>query len=163
MRKWKALLSIFGIIFLTFVIYSYKRGSQQEVKFPGMLYGIPTYSNSNFSKSMSSLNGNPYVAVFLTRDSHEQVIQFYKTKLKMDYKLLEYGARSIVTMRVFQFRLEDGVLPDSINKGVEVIPLNSRSQRIYDASCKIKIIIPRKDVLEAAQKQKKDSEKQTGN
>jgi hypothetical protein len=163
MRKWRALLSIFGIVFLTFVIYSYKSGNQKEGEFPGMLFGIPTYQNSRLSESMSSLNGNPYIAVFLSEDSHEQVVEFYKTQLKMDYKLLEYGARNIVTMRIYQFRLEDGVIPDSINKGVEIIPFNARNRRVYNAACKIKIIIPKKDVLEAAQKQKNSTNEQTHN
>lgn len=153
MRKWRGLFSLLGIIFLTIVINTYRADSQKEVKFPPELYGIPTYENSRLSNSMSSFNGNPYIAVFLAFDDHDTVVRYYKEKLKIDYKLLEYGNRGIVTTRIYQFRLADGELPDSISKGVEVMTLNGRSQRVLNAKSKIKIYIPRKEVLEAQQKQ----------
>ncbi len=155
MRKRRAFLSLMGIIFLTFIIHSYKKENEEKISFPETLYGIPTYQNSRLSKSMSSLNGNPYIAVFLSPDPHEKIVRFYKEKLKMDPKLLEYGTRGIVTMRVYQFEIEQGALKDSINKGVEVLTLNSRSRRIHNARAKIKIILPRKEVLKHNAKQKK--------
>ncbi|MCP5051690.1 MAG: hypothetical protein GY940_31275 [bacterium] len=154
-RHVRAFLSLAGIIFLTFIIHSYKKENEQEIPFPKSLYGIPTYENSRLSSRMSSPTGNPYIAVFLSQDSHDRIVQFYKDQLKMDYKVLEYGQRSVVTMRVYQFEIEKGVLKNYINKGVEVIPLNSRSQMVHNARTKIKIVLPRKEVLEFNQKQKK--------
>ncbi|UCH94895.1 MAG: hypothetical protein JSV88_32215 [Candidatus Aminicenantes bacterium] len=148
----KALLSLVGIIALTLIINSYMKENEKEIDFPGILYGIPTYQNSRLSLPMSSLEGDPYIAVFLSRHPYEKVLQFYKEKLQMDYKVLKYGLRKHITKRVYQFEMEKGVLKDYINKGVEIIPLNSRSQRVYKARTKIKIIIPRKEVAAISEK-----------
>ena len=77
---------------------------------------------------MSSLNGDPYIAVFLSGDPYEKILQFYKDKLKIDYKVLKYGhkKRNIMTLTLYQFELEKGILENYISKGVEIIPLNSR-------------------------------------
>ena len=155
MRDIKALVSLAAIIFLTFVISSYKQESQKTaVEVRDNLYGIPTYKNARLNARMSQMNGNPYVAVFMSNDSHETIVQFYKDRLKMDYKLLEYGKRAVVTMRVYQFPIEMGTLKNYLNKGVEIIPLNKRSQMVHSAKTKIKIILPRREVDAAIQKQK---------
>ena len=67
-RKVKALLSLFGIIGLTLIINSYMERNETEIAFPGNLYGIPTYRDSRLSSPMSSMNGDPYIAVFLSGD-----------------------------------------------------------------------------------------------
>jgi hypothetical protein len=149
-RKVKALLSLFGIIGLTLLINSYREKNEKEIAFPGNLYGIPTYPDSRLSFPMSSMNGDPYIAVFLSRDPYEKVLRFYKDELKMEYKVLKYGhkKRKHMTMTIYQFEIEKGDLENYISKGIEIIPLNSRSQEVYRARTKIKIILPRKEVLE---------------
>jgi hypothetical protein len=149
-RKLKALLSLFGIIGLTIFINSYMEKNEKEIDFPDTLYGIPTYPDARVSYPMSSLNGDPYTAVFLSEDPYEKILQFYKDKLKIDYKQLNFGrkTRSHMVLTVYQFQLEAGVLEKSIDKGVEIIPLNHRSQRVYKAKTKIKIMIPRQEVVE---------------
>lgn len=158
-RKRRAFFTLFGIIVLTFIAYSYKSGLEKEPQAPNMVFGIPAYQDARFSSYMSSLNGNPYTAVFLSPDSADQVVRFYKDYFGKEPKLIEYGQRGIVAMKIYQFRLEDGPLPDSINKGVEIIPLNSRSRRIHKARTKIKIIIPRKEVMEDRLKKEAKEEK----
>jgi hypothetical protein len=158
-RKRRAFFTIAGIKVLTFIVYSYKSGLDKEPRAPKMVFGIPAYQDARFSSTMSSLNGNPYIAVFLSADSYEVVLRFYKDYFQKEPKVIEYGQRSIVAMRIFQFELEKGPLPDSIDKGVEIIPLNSRSQRIHKARTKIKIIIPRKEVVAEQLKQKAEQEK----
>jgi hypothetical protein len=120
--------------------------SEKEISFPEFMCGIPTYRDARISSSMSSLNGDPFIAVFLTRDSYEQVLHFYREKLNMDYKVLTYGRGKKVTKTIYQFEIKKGVLKDYIGKGVEITPLNTRSQRVYKAKTKIRIIIPRKEV-----------------
>lgn len=153
-RKVKALFSLFGIIGLTLIINSYMERNEKEIAFPENLYGIPTYQNSRLSVPMSSLNGDPYTAVFLSGDPYEKILQFYKEKLKKDFKVLKYGhkKRKHMTMTIYQFELEKGILENYITKGVEIISLNSRSQRIYKAKTKIKIILPRREVKELNKK-----------
>lgn len=145
-RRRRALFAFFGIIALTFVAYSYKSGLDKEPQAPKMVFGIPAYQDARFSSLMSSLNGNPYIAVFLSPDKADQVVRFYQDYFGKEPRLLEYGQRGIVALKIYQFKLIQGPLPDSIDKGVEIIPLNSRSQRIHKARTKIKIIIPRKEV-----------------
>lgn len=149
-RKVKGLLSLFGIIGLTLIINSYMEKNEKEIAFPGNLYGIPTYQDSRLSFPMSSPNGDPYVAVFLSRDPYEKVLQFYKDNLKMDFKVLKYGdkKRKHMTLTIYQFEIEKGELENYISKGVEIIPLNSRSQEVFKARTKIKIILPRREVSE---------------
>lgn len=153
-RKIKALLSLFGIIGFTLIINSYMGKNEQEIAFPENLYGIPTYQDSRLSFPMSSMDGDPYIAVFLSGAPYEKVLQFYKDKLKMDVKVLKYGhkKRKHMTLTIYQFEIEKGELENYISKGVEVIPLNSRSQKVYKARTKIKIILPRKEVLELNKK-----------
>jgi len=154
-RKVKALLSLFGIIGLTLIINSYMERNETEIAFPGNLYGIPTYRDSRLSFPMSSMNGDPYIAVFLSGDPYEKVLQFYKDKLKMDFKVLKYGhkKRKHMTLTIYQFEIEKGELENYISKGVEIFSLNSRSQRVYKARTKIKIILPRREVLEFNKKE----------
>jgi len=158
-RKIKGLLSLVGIIGLTLIINSYMAQNQKEIPFPDVLYGIPTYEESRLSYPMSSLNGDPYIAVFLSNDSYKKILQFYKDKLKIEYKTLEFGLkkRNKMLLTVYQFELERGILPRSINKGVEIIPLNSRSQRVYKAKTKIKIILPKNEILELNKKNEDES------
>lgn len=159
-RKQKAVLALGGVILFTLVIHSYIRENQREIEFPEILYGIPTYQNSRLSYPMSSLNANPYTAVFLTNDSYEKVIEFYKEKLNMDYKELKYGRGSTVVMTIYQFELEKGILTNQINKGVEIIPLNSFNQRVYKAKTKIKIMIPQEEIQAQTEgREEKEEEK----
>ena len=153
-RQIKGLLSLIGLLGLALIINSYIERNDREVQFPEILYGIPTYPNSHFSSIMSSLNGDPYTAVFLSPDPYETILQFYKEKLKMDYKIQEFGLkrRNRMPLTVYQFELEKGILEHSINKGVEIISFNSRNQRMYNALTKIKIILPRKEVVELNKK-----------
>lgn len=153
-RKVKALLSLFGIIGLTLIINSYMERNEKEIAFPENLYGIPTYKDSRLSFPMSSMNGDPYIAVFLSGDPYEKVLQFYKDTLKMDFKVLKYGhkKRKHMVLTVYQFEIEKGELKNYISKGVEIIPLNSRSQRVYKARTKIKIVLPRREVVELNKK-----------
>lgn len=153
-RKVKALLWLFGIIGLTLIINSYMERNEKEIAFPENLYGIPTYKDSRLSFPMSSMNGDPYIAVFLSGDPYEKVLQFYKDKLKMDFKVLKYGhkKRKHMVLTIYQFEIEKGELKNYISKGVEIIPLNSRSQRVYKARTKIKIVLPRSEVLELNKK-----------
>lgn len=152
MRKRKAFISIFGIVFLSLIIHSYMGEKDEEKAFPKMLYGIPTYDNSRINYEMSSLNSDPYIAVFMTGDSFEKVLQFYKDRLNKPVKVLEYGRGSHKTKTIYQFQLLPGVLPNYPAKGVEIHPLNSRSQRVYRAKTKIKIILPRKEVHDSKTK-----------
>jgi hypothetical protein len=156
-RKRKALLSLFGIIGLTLIINSYMETNEREILFPENLYGVPTYPKARVNYSMSSLNGSPYICVFLSGDPYENVLQFYKDKLKMNYKVLHFGrkTRPHMTMTVYQFEMEKGVLEKSINKGIEIIPLNHWSQRVYKAKTKIKIILPRQKVVELNREKEK--------
>lgn len=149
-RRLKGLLSLVGIIGLTIFINSYMDRNEKEIAFPENLHGIPTYQNSRLSFPMSSLDGDPYIAVFLSEDSFEKVLQFYKDNLKMEFKVLKYGhkKRKHMTLNIYQFEIEKGVLKDYISKGVEIIPLNSRSRKVYKARTKIKIILPRKEVMD---------------
>ena len=153
-RKVKALLWLFGIIGLTLIINSYMERNEKEIAFPENLYGIPTYKDSRLSFPMSSMNGDPYIAVFLSGDPYEKVLQFYKDKLKMDFKVLKYGhkKRKHMILTIYQFEIEKGELKNYISKGVEIISLNSRSQRVYKARTKIKIVLPRREVLELNKK-----------
>jgi hypothetical protein len=153
-RRVKALLSLFGIIGLTLIINSYMERNEKEIAFPENLYGIPTYQDSRLSFPMSSMNGDPYIAVFLSGDSYEKVLHFYKDKLKIDFKVLKYGhkKRKHMTLTIYQFEIEKGELENYISKGVEIIPLNSRSQKVYKARTKIKIILPRREVVELNKK-----------
>jgi hypothetical protein len=134
--------------------------NEKEIAFPENLYGIPTYQNSRLSIPMSSLNGDPYIAVFLSEDPFEKIVQYYKNKLKMDFKELKYGhkARNHMTMTVYQFEIEKGSLENYINKGVEIIPLKSRSRRVYKAQTKIKIILPRREVVELKRKKEEKND-----
>jgi len=159
-RKVKGFLSLFGIIGLTLIINSYRERNEKEIAFPGDLYGIPTYRDSRLSFPMSSLDGDPYIAVFLSGDPYEKVLRFYKDHLKMDYKVLKYGhkKRKPITLTVYQFEIEKGDLENYIGKGVEIIPLNSRSQEVYKARTKIKIILPRKEVLEFNKKKEEQNQ-----
>jgi len=156
MRKRRALFSLLGIILLTYIIHSYKLENGNEDAFPKILFGIPTYPDSTLNTRMSSLTGNPYVAVFLSNDPHEKIVAYYKEKLKRDPKLLELGREPIVTMRIYQFQMEASPLPKSIGKGVEVIGLNSRSQQVHNAKTKIKIILPRLEVNAAIKKRERE-------
>jgi hypothetical protein len=153
-REIKALVSLFGIIGLTLIINSYMEKNEKEIAFPENLYGIPTYRESRLSFPMSSMDGDPYIAVFLSGDPYEKVLQFYKDKLKMDVKVLKYGhkKREHMTLTIYQFEIEKGELENYISKGVEIIPLNSRSRKVYKARTKIKIILPGKEVLELNKK-----------
>lgn len=157
-RKVKGLLSLFGIIGLTVIINSYMDRNEKEIAFPENLYGIPTYQESRLSFPMSSLNGDPYIAVFLSGDPYEKVLQFYKNKLKMEFKVLKYGhkKRGHMILTIYQFEIEKGDLKNYISKGVEIISLNSRSQRVYKARTKIKIILPRREVLEFNRKKEEN-------
>ena len=159
-REIKALVSLFGIIGLTLIINSYMEKNEQEIAFPENLYGIPTYQDSRLSFPMSSLEGDPYIAVFLSGDPYEKVLQFYKDNLKMDYKVLKYGhkKRKHMTLTIYQFEIEKGELENYISKGVEIISLNSRSQRVYKARTKIKIILPRREVLEFNRKKEEKND-----
>lgn len=157
MRKSRALLSLFGIIILTFIINSHMKENEKEIPFPKSMCGIPTYQDARISSSMSSLNSDPFIAVFLTRHSYEQVLHFYQDRLNMDYKVLKYGRGKKVTKTIYQFEIKKGVLKDYISKGVEITPLNTRSQRIYKAKTKIRIIIPRKELEAASSKKKIDN------
>ena len=78
----------------------------------------------------------------------------------MDYKVLKYGhkKRKPITLTVYQFEIEKGDLENYIGKGVEIIPLNSRSQEVYKARTKIKIILPRKEVLEFNKKKEEQNQ-----
>jgi hypothetical protein len=73
----------------------------------------------------------------------------------MDFKVLNYGhkKRKHMTLTIYQFEIEKGELENYISKGVEIISLNSRSQRVYKARTKIKIILPRREVLEFNKKE----------
>jgi hypothetical protein len=159
-RRIKGLLSLFGIIGLTLIINSYMEKNEREIAFPENLYGIPTYQDSRLSFPMSSLDGDPYIAVFLSGDPYEKVLQFYKDNLKMDYKVLKYGhkKRNHMTLTIYQFEIEKGELENYISKGVEIISLNSRSQRLYKARTKIKIILPRREVLEFNRKKEEKND-----
>lgn len=159
-RRIKGLLSLFGIIGLTLIINSYMERNEREIAFPGNLYGIPTYQDSRLSFPMSSLDGDPYIAVFLSGDPYEKVLQFYKDNLKMAYKVLKYGhkKRKHMTLTIYQFEIEKGELENYISKGVEIISLNSRSQRVYKARTKIKIILPRREVLEFTRKKEEKND-----
>jgi hypothetical protein len=129
---------------------------EEEIEFPEVLYGIPTYQNSRLSYPMSGFTADPYTAVFLTNDSHENVVAFYKEKLNMDPQEIKYGRGRLVAMTIYQFKLEDGILTNQINKGVEVIPFNSFSRKVYKARTKIKIIIPQSEIR--AIKEEKEEE-----
>jgi len=146
MRRRKALISLFGVIFLTLIINTYQKETENTSDFPEILCDIPTYRNARLAAYMSSFNADPYIAVFLSDDHWENVLRFYRDRLKMDYKVLTYGRGKKVNMTVYQFEIEKGVLKDYIAKGVEIIPLNAGSQRIYQAQTKIKIIIPQKEI-----------------
>lgn len=160
-RKRKIILAFGGVIVLTLFIHSYIRQTQKEIEFPEILYGIPTYQNSRLSFPMSSLNSDPYTAVFLTEDSYEKVLAFYEEKLGMGYKKLNYGRGSTVVGIVYQFKLEDGILTNQISKGVEIIPFNHFNQKVYKASTKIKIMIPQKEI-EALMEKSKSAEPPEG-
>lgn len=151
-RKHKGLLALAGVILFTLVVHSYIRQNQKEIEFPEILYGIPTYQNSRLSYPMSSLTADPYTAVFLTDDPYEKVLAFYKEKLGMDYKEINYGRGSTVVMTLYQFKLEDGILTNQISKGVEIIPFNRFNRRVYKASTKIKIMVPQAEIKELTEK-----------
>ena len=108
---------MFGIIGLTLIINSYMEKNAREIVFPGYPYGIPTDPKARVSYPLSSLNGAPDIAVFLSAAPYKNVLQFYKDKLKMDYKMLNFGptSRSHFTITVYQFEMEKGVLETSIN------------------------------------------------
>jgi hypothetical protein len=146
-----------GIIILTFIINSHMNESEKEIPFPKIMCGIPTYQDAWISSSMSSLNSDPFIAVFFTRDSYKQVLHFYQDRLNMDYKVLKYGKGKKVTKTIYQFEIKKGVLKDYISKGVEITPLNTRSQRIYKAKTKIRIIIPKIELKAASTKKKIDN------
>ncbi len=153
MRKKKGLLAIFGLLFCTIIIYSYMQENEKEIEFGEMLFGVPTYQNSRLSRPMSSLRANPYTAVFLTNDSFGKVVAYYKEKLPdAEYNELTYGGTTR-GMTVYQFKLEDGILTNQINKGVEIIPYNSFNQRVFKAKTKIKIFIPLSEVMEEEEKE----------
>lgn len=154
-RKHKGLLALAGIILFTLVVHSYIRQNREEIQFPELLYGIPTYQNARLSVPMSSLTSDPYTAVFLTEDPYEKVLAFYEKKLDVDYKEIKYGRGSTVVMTIYQFKMEDGILTNQISKGVEIIPFNHFNRRVYKASTKIKIIIPQKEIKELTEKSKK--------
>ncbi|MCP4148221.1 MAG: hypothetical protein GY757_10775 [bacterium] len=161
MRKQKVFLVMFAIIFCTLIIHTHRKDIQKEDEFSDILYGIPTYENSRFSRSMSSLNSNPFIAVFLTNDSHEKIVAFYKKNLKVDfeYNEIEYRARSVHAMTVYQFKIQEGVLVNQISKGVEIIPYNSFNRRVFKAKTKIKILLPLEEV-EAFRKKDKESKRE---
>ncbi len=153
MRILRIVFAVLGLVIVSYIIQSYRVDHKKKVDSPQFVYGLPTYPGSQFNQQMSALTGDPYVAVFFSDDSYEKVIKFYKEKLKRDYKVLKYGRKSHVVMEIYQFQIEEGVLKDYIAKGVEVIPLNSRNQSTYNAKTKIKIILPRQEILETQQKQ----------
>ncbi|MCP4216862.1 MAG: hypothetical protein GY765_19580 [bacterium] len=104
---------------------------------------------------MSSLRSDPYVAVFLTKDSYKDVIEFYKKSLKKGefiYKELPYGARGKTVLTVYQFEMEKGILTNQISKGIEIVPYNTWNSRVYKANTKIKIILPAAEVKSAQKK-----------
>jgi len=145
-RRIRGLLSLVGIIALTLFVYSYMKESEKKIDYPEYLYGIPTYPQSRFSPSFSSLNGDPFIAVFFSEDSYEKILQFYKEKLNIDYKEIDYGSSSLKVMTIYQFPIEPGPLKNYIAKGVEVLPLNSRNQFVNKAKTKIKIYVPQSEV-----------------
>jgi hypothetical protein len=133
--------------------------NEKEPAFPALLYGLPTYENSRLVSYMSSLDGDPYIAVFLSTDPYQKILDYYKSKLKVNVKELKYGRGKRIMKTIYQLEVEKGVLPDYIGKGVEISALNGRSQRVYKAKTKIRLIVPRKEVLEAkAKKDKRPSD-----
>lgn len=154
-RQFKAILSLAGVIIFTLAIHSYIQKNQVGIDYPDDLYGIPTYPGSRLSYPMSALNTNPYTAVFLTNDSYQLVLDFYKNKLEVPHKELKYGKGSVVVMTVYQFEMKKGILTNQIDKGVEIIPLNSFNQRVYKAKTKIKIFLPLQEVKEINERGKK--------
>lgn len=150
----KGLLSLFGIIACTIIINSYMQQNEKEIDYPNLLYGMPTYPEAKISYPMSSVNGNPYIAVFLSGDSYEKVLEFYREKLKIKYRTIKLGSRGHVVKTFYQFVMQEGLLANgkSVGKGVEVHPLNARSELVYKAKTKIKIILPKKEVEEMKRK-----------
>lgn len=145
-RKRRIFVALIGICLCTYITYSYMQKAKEEIEFPEILYGIPTYQNSRLNYPMSGFNADPYTAVFLTDDSYEDVVAFYKAKLNMEPRPINYGRRNVVTMTIYQFKLEDGILTNQISKGVEIIPFNSFSRKVYKARTKIKIMVPQSEI-----------------
>ncbi len=152
-------MSTAGVILFTLVIHSYI-ANQRDVDFPEFLYGIPTYRNSKLSAQMSSLESDPYTAVFLTKDPYEKVLEFYKEKMGVDHRVLRYGRKGFIKEgesarvfhRVYQFKIEDGILTNQISKGVEIIPFNKFNQKVFKAKTKIKIFISQSEIAELKEK-----------
>lgn len=153
MRIIKIILTLAAFVCVSYFISTFQGREKKNIPTPEVVYGFPTYPGSQFNKLMSGLEGDPFLAVFLSQDPYDKVVQFYKEKLKRAYKLLKYGRNE--AMEVYQFAAQPGeVIETFITRGVEVIPLNSRYQSIYHAKTKIKIIIPRKEVLASRNKEK---------
>lgn len=155
-RKTKGLISLFAVFFLTIVINTAMQENEKKIPAPDFLFGIPTYPGARISQSLSSFSGNPYTAVFLSNDPYEKILQFYKEKLKIDYQTVSLGLRKHNMKTFYMFKLQEGILDNnkSVGKGVEVYPLNSRSQRVFKAITKIKIILPRTEVDQASRESK---------
>lgn len=149
----KSLLAMTAIIALNIFIHSFILNNQKDVKVPEYLYGVPTYPNARFYLPMSSLDADPCVAAFLTNDSAETVVDFYKKKMNMPPKDIFYGKTG--GMLIHQFGLEKSDLRNSIVKGVEILAFNSFNRRVYNASTKIKIYVSRKEVEEVEKNNQK--------
>lgn len=149
-QKPKIFLAAVGIIFCGLITHSYMQNIKDNVDLPAELYGIPVYQNARVSVPMtSSPETDPYVAVFFSDDSHEKIVAFYEEKLEMKVVPLKYGKGRLTALIVYQFKIEDGILTNQINKGVEIVPFNSWNRRVYKAKTKIKIFIPQKDIQAA--------------
>jgi len=144
-RKVKAIFSIFGVVLLSLIISSAIKKSNTDIKFPEFLFGVPTYPNAKFNRQMSQ-TGDPYIYVFLTKDDYKKVLDFYKKKMEVDYKVLKYGRGKITNLIIYQFELKKGLIKNYLYKGVEIIPLNSFYYKVYKAWTKIKIYIPREEI-----------------
>jgi len=157
-------MSAFALIMVTIVIHSYINQIKKVVPFPKIFYGIPTYERSRLDVSMtSSPNIDPYMVVFITEDSYEKVLDFYKKQLKMNYRTVVYrGVKNTnrgLSMTVYQFVIKESSLKNYLLKGVEVMPFNRWSGRLNRGQTKIRIIIPQEEIKKAAAEaqQKKES------
>lgn len=163
-RKRKAFLAMMGICFCALITHSYMQKSKDNVDLPAELYGIPVYQNARISVPMtSSPETDPYVAVFLSDDSYEKVVAFYEERMEMKAVALKYGKGRLTAMIIYQFKIEEGVLTNQINKGVEIVPFNSWNRRVYKAKTKIKIMVPQTDIQAAEEEQQPGAAEEESN
>jgi hypothetical protein len=150
--KNKRFFLVFGFIILTLFINTFVQNKKTEVKFPKILYNIPTYENSRISAHLTS-KGDPYIFVFLSNDKLDKIIKFYENKLKKRTKKITYRNNWLTIYQINLEKMGENIgLKNFISRGVEIIPLNSMHRKVYGARVKIKIIIPAWEIKTKSQK-----------